>query len=203
MVHQLAQAALIDAPSGSPLPEMSTGVEPLASTPGADDNSNQPVFFPVSKLKFIVMNVATFGLYEIFWAFKSWKYLADTGKKKISPEWRAWFSIIFLYDLLKEMRDHAKSTKGPFSVSFSPIDVFLPWLILTVLARLPDLLGLIGMLAFIPLLSVVGYINEMNQMEGKGHLINSKFSTINKVGIGIGAVLLLLTIIGSFLPNTH
>jgi hypothetical protein len=147
------------------------------------------------------MSIATFGLYELFWAYKCWQYLVVSRKAKISPGLRAWFSIIFLYDLLKEMRDHVKSQKGPFSVSLSPIGVFLPWLVLTVLSRLPDAFNLIACITFIPLLPAVTYVSEMNRMDGKEGLMNNKFSTVNKVGIGVGLVLLILIVIGLCLPQ--
>lgn len=70
-------------------------------SPGA---SQPAVYFPVSTRKFIVMSVATGGLYELYWSYRNWDYIKRRDGLKIMPFWRAWFTLFFHYDLLKRMK---------------------------------------------------------------------------------------------------
>ncbi len=158
----------------------------------------QPILFPISLSKFIVMNLATLGLYQIFWAFKSWHYYASVGHS-IRPGWRAWLSFFYLHSLLKEILATGKAVG--LSDSYSPTRVFVPWLILQLAARLPDPIWLVSFFTFVPLISVLRYVNEINRSTGKGDSINSKFSPINWFGIVVGSVIVAVTVWSAFTPE--
>lgn len=159
---------------------------------GVEKPLAQPIFFPISLSKFIVMNLATMGLYQIFWAFKSWHYFASVGHS-IRPGWRAWFSVFYLHSLLKEILSTGKAVG--LSNAYSPTRVFVTWLILQISARLPDPFWLISLFTFVPLISVVRYVNGINHSTGKGDSINSKFSAINWFVIVVGFVIQVLALL--------
>lgn len=166
------------------------------------DRADQPIFFPVSKRKFILMSVTTFGLYGIFWAFKSWLYVQTTTGKKMSPGWRAWFSIFYLQNLLDEILGIGKEINLSVAAKpYSSIKIYVLWLVLTICGRLPGAFCIFGLFNFVPLLPAVGYVNELNKAAGKENLINTKFSFGNIVWLVIGSCLVVLSIIGTFLPD--
>lgn len=194
MTPQLAsavQCSVCGKPIGSGANTDMSGraLDSAAATPPAE-----PILFPVSLKKFIVMDLVTLGLYNIFWAYKNWEYYKNQGRS-LRPGWRAWFSVFYLHGLLKDILQTGDSYG--LSDSFSPILVFVPWLLLQISSRLPDPLWLISFLSFVPLISVLRYINEINRVAGKSAAINSRFSRSNWIGIAIGFVILVLAILGS------
>ncbi|WDI32780.1 DUF3857 and transglutaminase domain-containing protein [Hyphococcus flavus] len=69
------------------------------------------VFYPVSMTKFVILNVATFGYYGIFWMWRCWRWVKFREERAIMPFWRAFFSFIWFYPLFSEIRDHQSSHK--------------------------------------------------------------------------------------------
>ena len=59
------------------------------------NEESQPMFFPVSRLKLLVMSLVTFGLYEVFWFYKNWQLFKAATVRDISPFWRTVFSGVF------------------------------------------------------------------------------------------------------------
>jgi len=172
--------------SGQPL-------DSAVATPPAE-----PILFPVSLKKFIVMDLGTLGLYNIFWAYKNWEYYKSQGRS-VRSGWRAWFSVFYLHGLLKDVLQTGNSFGLPNS--FSPTVVFVPWLLLEISSRLPDPLWLISFLSFIPLIPVLKYVNEINRVAGRSAAINSKFTMSNWIGASIGFLILICAILGCFAPD--
>jgi len=176
---------------GTPVSKVPGDQAPRSSIFGSIEKPPaQPIFFPVSVLKFIVMDLATFGLYQIFWAFMSWHYFASLGHR-VRPGWRAWLPIFYLHSLLKEIVAVGKA--AGLTKSYSPTGVFVTWLIFQCSAFLPDTFcfWLVRFVLFLPLIPVVRYVNEINRITGKAQSINSQFSVSNWFGIAVGAVILL------------
>jgi hypothetical protein len=170
-----------DATDISAAPVVSASVMPPA----------EPILFPVSTTKFIVMHLATFGLYNVFWTYKSWNYYKNTG---ISPGFRTWLAIWFEYSLLKEIVKTGES----FGVArkFSPPLVFALWLATGLTGRLPCPFFLICVLCFVPLIPVIIYINEINRTAGRSDAINGKFTPLNWLAIVVGGWLLIGIVAG-------
>lgn len=83
---------------------------PTADDAGAIDVNDAPMFFVVSKPKFAVLYLATFGLYAFYWFFKNWDrykdkwpYASERGST-IWPVPRAIFSIFFVHALFREVK---------------------------------------------------------------------------------------------------
>lgn len=172
---------------------------PHASSQGAPATPpGEPILFPVSVTKFIVMDMATLGIYNIFWAYKNWEYY-KSQRRQIRSGWRAWFSVFYLHGLLKEII----KTGSSFGLSkpFSPTLVFVPWLLLQISSRLPDPIWLITFFSFIPLISVLRYVNEINRVAGKSDLINSKFTLPNWIAVVLGSLTFIAAVLGSFIPD--
>jgi len=54
-------------------------------------------FYCVSTMKFSILSLATFGLYELFWFYKNWAIVRARSDRDISPFGRALFSPFFCY----------------------------------------------------------------------------------------------------------
>ncbi|MFX8512392.1 hypothetical protein ABTM04_21180, partial [Acinetobacter baumannii] len=57
----------------------------------------------ISLNKFIVLSIISFGLYQIWWVFKAWRFFLIKDKLNIMPAARAVFSIFFLYSLFNRI----------------------------------------------------------------------------------------------------
>jgi hypothetical protein len=57
-----------------------------------DDRTLAAVYDPVSLTKFIVLSLLTGGIYELYWFYKTWRFVRDRDSSTIMPFWRALFS---------------------------------------------------------------------------------------------------------------
>ncbi|MFV3287381.1 hypothetical protein ACNFBR_01440 [Pseudomonas sp. NY11955] len=71
----------------------------------ANSSAEQPPFFVVSPGKVAVMGFFTFGIYWLYCFYQNWKlHQARTGEQ-VSPFWRCFFAIFFIYPLLRRVND--------------------------------------------------------------------------------------------------
>ncbi|HZQ48364.1 MAG TPA: hypothetical protein VFC07_15210, partial [Verrucomicrobiae bacterium] len=159
----------------------------------------QPVFFPVSPLKLVIMATVTFGIYEIYWFYKNWKLIKQRTKSDIMPFWRAFFGVFFCYPCFKEVNEVAAS-RG-ISVPSSPGLLAGSWIILTLAWRLPDRYWLVCFLTPLLLVPTQNAINRLNTVVAPNHVPNSRFSGWNIAGIVVGGIWFVLTIIRTLLPS--
>lgn len=96
--------------------------------------------------KFIILCVLSFGLYELWWIYKAWRFFRQKEELDIMPACRALFSIFFLYALFHKIVEYA-SAKG-YKERFSPIACFLGFFAINFLAYLPEPLGLLSVFSF-------------------------------------------------------
>lgn len=162
------------------------------------NEESQPMFFPVSRLKLLVMSLVTFGLYEVFWFYKNWQLFKAATVRDISPFWRTVFSGIFCYFLFKEIKDGAKS----YCVypKFSPFLLTIVWIGFNMCFRLPNPYGLVSNLSVIALLPVQETVNKLNCVAAPNHNPNSRFSVWNIVTIAVAGSLTVLAIVGTLMP---
>src|SRR6516162_4961803 len=62
------------------------------------------IFHAVSAKKYLLLSVTSFGLYELYWMYKNWKYECKAFGRHVSPFWRTVFGVIYVYPLLGEIR---------------------------------------------------------------------------------------------------
>lgn len=169
-----------------------------AIVPGtfADDET---AFFAVSPLKFTIMSIVTFGLYEIFWQFSNWLVLQRINRLKIYPGARAFFGYFFVHKLFRELKIHG--TKLGCDDNINTNALAWAWIIISLCYRLPPPFDFIAFLSFVPQLRMNMYLIRLNKHLGKGHLVNSKFSVANWIGIVLGTLMLLLAIVSPFLSD--
>jgi hypothetical protein len=169
------QVELGDYPAVCPgcgLDLLTNEIRPPAVMATSLNRKDQSVFFYVSPLKLYVMSVVTFGLYELFWTYKNWFYVEDHTNKRLSPLFRTLFSIIWFYDLIREINKagEAQGIKG----TLSPWLLAFGYVVLGIFANIFAPLYLLWMAILIP---VQKHINLMNRNSPTP--INDKFTALN------------------------
>ena len=152
-----------------------------------------PVFFPVSPNKLVIMSICTFGLYELYWFYRNWKFLKEKRGLNISPFARAWFSIIFCYDLFAKIKSYAKI--NIIEVKFNPAGIAATYILLSVMWILPDPGWLISVFTFAPLLTIQKVINKLNGTHLE-KVMDRTYTPLNITGIIIGGILWLMAFFG-------
>jgi hypothetical protein len=107
-------------------------------------------FSPVRMEKFVLLNLLTFGLYQLVWLYRSWRYVKRVEGSKILPPARAFFSPLFYYALLRRLDVRAKGAWA------------LAYVLFLIVAALPQPFFLGGVLSFLPLVPAVRAMNRMN-----------------------------------------
>jgi len=155
--------------------------------------ATDPVFFPVSTLKFALMSLATFGFYVLYWMYRNWAYLKRAQNLKIMPFWRAWFVLFFAYSLLKRMREVLEFAGYPGS--YSPGWLAAGYLIALLFNRLPAPLALLGGFAWVFLVPVVQAVAAVNRGRVPDSCLNARFSAWNVVALVGGGALWALALV--------
>ena len=112
----------------------------------------------VTLQKFIILCLASFGLYTIWWMYKTWKFFKEKDNLDIMPVPRAIFAIFFLNGLFERVQEFAQD-KG-YTKTFSSIGCFLGVIGFNLAGRLPDpyfLISLLSFLFFIPAVEALNY----------------------------------------------
>jgi hypothetical protein len=114
--------------------------------------------FVTSTAKFIAMSLCTFGVYELYWSYKNWRYVRDRDMTDIRPFWRAIFYPVWHYSLLSELNKVVRSR----ALESAVYRVFLAssLILLGAMWRLPDPFWLVSMLTFLPFLPAVAPMAE-------------------------------------------
>ena len=111
----------------------------------------------ISSNNFVILYFVTFGIYGIWWMYKSWRFFQRRDNLDIMPALRAIFYIFFLYGLLERIQAFAHA-KG-YSNSYNSLVLFVGFILLNLLARLPDPMWVISILAFVCLIPPFNALN--------------------------------------------
>jgi hypothetical protein len=165
-----------------------------AAVPGVE-----PVFFAVTLRKLTLMSIGTLGLYQIYWFYKNWKCVQQHSGDKVSAPIRAVFYPLVSYALFRRVRERAAAAQieGGLQAGLLAAAVF----VLSFLWRLPDPWWLAGLAVFLPMLPVQSSVNEINARLAPQAEPNAGFSGGNIAGMIVGGLVLLLAVVGMFLPE--
>jgi hypothetical protein len=156
-----------------------------------------PQFFAVSKSKLIIMSVCTFGFYKIYWFYKNWSLVKERTGNDIQPVWRAIFTIFFVYQLFRSIKESAQANN--VACSWNPGLLATTFILLAFTRRLPGPYSLIVMLNVIPLFAVQSTVNEINAKLAPFADKNEHYSGRNIAVMIIGTLLLGFVVIAIFL----
>lgn len=164
-----------------------------------EENDERQTIELLSDTQFTVLNVASFGLYGVWWMYKSWKFFKEKDGLDIMPAARAIFAIIFTFSLFEKIQNYAQAN-GYTSV-YSSGGLFGAFFVLNLLSRLPDPYWLISLFAFACLIPPFNALNyaiansaHYNGVEQGGY--NSRQTVV----LVLGGLFWILVLVGLFYP---
>lgn len=162
--------------------------------------SNESYSNKQSIAHFAFLCAISFGLYEIFWFYKYWKYIKERKQLNIAPVWRALFSIFFAYNLFQYIYSLAKE-KG-YKEMLSPGWLAFAYIALSLCWRLPEPLSLISVLSFVPIIQLQKACNYLWDNEEPMLKERTRFSIGEILLIVFGSIFWALVLIGMFMPGS-
>ncbi|MEI7949826.1 MAG: hypothetical protein WCI66_06235 [Gammaproteobacteria bacterium] len=159
-----------------------------------------PVFFPVSLTKLVVLSICTYGCYEIYWFYQNWYLVKRREKSNIMPVARSLFSYFYCYPLFSRVTEYAAKTTSHMPPPPAGI-LAAGWIVTTLLWKLPSPYWLVSFAAVLFMLPIQICINSINEKLAPEHDRNQRFSAWNIAAVVVGGLVLILALIGTFLPE--
>jgi hypothetical protein len=150
-------------------------------------------------LKLTVLSLCTCSLYELYWFYRNWQLIRARDQSNISPALRALFGVFFCYSCFARIRERGASLGVAPPLAAGALAT--AWIVTTIMWKLPDPYWLITFLAVVFLLPVQAYANRINSVVAPNHDPNARFSAWNWVAVVLGGGMLILGIIGTFIPD--
>lgn len=100
-----------------------------------DESNSKTEIELVDGTKVLILSLVSFGLYGIWWIYKSWRFFKEKDGLDIMPAARAIFSIFFLYSLFENIQTYARS--NGYKKSYSSGTLFAGQIIFGLASRLP------------------------------------------------------------------
>lgn len=145
--------------------------------------------------KFTILCIASFGLYQIWWIYKGWRFFKQKESLDIMPAARAIFSLFFLILLFNKILSFAKE-KG-YVENYSSTGLFIGFFICNLLSRLPDPIWLISLLSFLLLIPPFKALNYAKQNSNEFEVTEQTSFNGRQIGlIIIGLILWGLIFLG-------
>jgi hypothetical protein len=94
--------------------------------------------------KFILLSLATLGLYPIWWHYKGWRFFNQKDRMGINSALRTIFALFFIYALFREIKAYAKENN--VSVAYPSILLLLGIFFFSLLGQMPFPLALLSLL---------------------------------------------------------
>ncbi|GDX82051.1 hypothetical protein LBMAG42_38620 [Deltaproteobacteria bacterium] len=161
-----------------------------------------PTWFSVTPLKLVLMSLATFNLYLIYWHYKQWALLKAWRGDDIMPWARALFSIFFVNRLFDEVKMAGGSRGASLPAGVLAAGYILVLIVDRVAARVDlGVFGLVGLAAGFIVVPVQKEINAQLVEADPGADMNGRFGVANIIGMCIGFPILALAFVGTFLPG--
>lgn len=162
----------------------------------------QPPFFQTSPLKVALLSIATWGLYQLYWFHKQW-YRRKAHGEDVIPILRAIFAVLFAYSLFQTVNRESERRQpqglplgGTLAEPLNAGALALGFFVLTMLYRLPGLVGMVGLLSFLPLMAVQKQMNELHAQMGLDPKAGTAFTAGTITALVIGGLFWVLVLIG-------
>lgn len=160
------------------------------------------LFYPVTTVKFVVMTVATAGLYPYFWMWKCWRWIREHSDVTPSPFWRTFAAFIWLYALFARINRQAGERRLPRSLGLAAAIGFVFWgLVWNALDRadvLPEGGGLIVLASPVFILPAVIAAQRANSDRPDIVAANSRYTGLSLAALAAGAIWWGLVLLGEF-----
>jgi hypothetical protein len=113
----------------------------------------------VSVNKFVLLSVLTFGLYEIWWQYKVWRFFQQKLQWDIMPAMRALFGIFFLIPLFNIIQSSANE-KG-YNSTYNSVLLYIGFLLSSLIAQLDNIFLFISCISVVFLIPAVKAFNSI------------------------------------------
>ncbi len=175
------------------------GPQPRAEGGNGTDSPAAPLYFPVSIMKFLVLSVCTFGIYQFYWFYTNWKIIKRREGSNISPFWRTFFIFLFCYALFDRIRKSAASLNAETAIN--PSLLTAAWIGISLAVNLPEPYMLIGFFQVLALVPIQRAVIDINARSAPGHDPNRRFGPFQIVGVIILGAFFVLTVIAILLAG--
>lgn len=118
-------------------------------------NTPEPVV--IAPLHFILLSLATLGLYAVWWQYKCWKYFKEREGSDTIPVARAIFFLFFGIELFSRIAIYCKEYNH--RVSYQPVAIWAMCVVLNLVSCLPVPYMWVSLLGFVPFLLPVREFN--------------------------------------------
>lgn len=150
------------------------------------------MYFAVSTAKLVVMDVATLGLYSLYWFYANWRLVRARENTNIMPPLRALFAYLFCYTLFSRIKRSADEVEANYVLN--PMGAALAWISVRLTSLLPDPFWLFSLASVLLLAYVQNVVNEINTKTVPSHDPNTTFSKLNLLAIVIGGSITALVV---------
>ncbi|BDS13119.1 hypothetical protein [Aureispira anguillae] len=148
--------------------------------------------------KFTILYLLSFGLYGFWWTYKVWRFFKEKDELDIIPGARAFFSILFLHALFENIQKYAKSNH--YTETYSSTILFIAFVAINMLSRLPDPFWLVSLLGFIPFMPPLKAYNYSVQNSDDYRAIEKEgFNSRQLIVLLLGLILWMLILVGIFM----
>lgn len=165
------------------------------------ENESLSLDYPIEDQKlvtitqYMLLSIATFGLYTVWWMYKEWRFFRDKEYLDIYPAVRAIFSVFFIYSLSQRILDYAKSLG--YTKTYDPLLILFVVIFSNIASIFPDPYGLISIVFFFVLIPVVNASNFAKLQDGSFNCgYQSSFSGKQFILLIAGGIFWVLIIIG-------
>lgn len=172
---------------------------PLAITAIQPGPALEHPLFPVSTHKFIVLSLCSINLYLMYWCYQNWSRIRARTGESLSPFWRSFFAPFWAFSLFRRIDDQGR--KRGVVVGWSGGLLASAYLVLYLMSALPDPWWLITLASIIPFIPVVQSVRQINATAPAAESDNESYSGANVAAIVLGGLILVLAIVGTFLPK--
>ncbi len=130
-------------------------------------------FRPMSISKFLVMSISTFGVYLFYWFWRCWRRHQQTEGVAISPFWRAFFSIFWVFELFKAARSKAELQKPLWLGVIVSIGYFLTSLTSAIVEQFDVQFGISSIAAIMGIVVLIPVVQQINSANDRELVIES------------------------------
>ncbi|PKP59405.1 MAG: hypothetical protein CVT89_01320 [Candidatus Altiarchaeales archaeon HGW-Altiarchaeales-2] len=187
-----------------------TEIKKELNSQSTDTRSQQPPLQEFSNAQpiwhLVLLSIATFSFYEIYWFYRNWKHLKAHVGLDISPGWRTvglfvpLVGLVLEYDQFNDIRKYARN--AGCMADYSPGLLLSIVIICNVIAlHAPDPYWLIGFLGVLPLTVVQAVLNSYWEKEQQEFKERTSFSWKQIILLIIGGLFWALVIISMFIPE--
>lgn len=146
--------------------------------------------------QFMLLSFCSFGLYEIWWMYKSWRFFKEQEGLDIMPAARALFTYIFIWSLFDKIKESAHSVG--YTEDFSSFGMGVGFFIVNMCYRLPDPFWMISSFSFLFLLPAFKAMNHYRlHLQEDAAYYQEGFSSRQIAVIILGIILWVLVLIGN------